>query len=248
MSKELGKDVIKSILNDLSKERPVFCSEADFQLELCRYIRNYFEKNNIKDFKILPEYYYNPNNEKPMYIDILIIVNSKWYPIELKYKTRGNSDHNILLKYETDGCEFTLMNHGAYDNNCYKYLYDILRIEKIKKENENFEEGYAIMLSNDAKYWEGPEKENCIYSDFIIKNGRTILPKKEGLKWDEKASKKTIDGCEMPLKFDDEYKMEWETYGIELNEKQFTNIKIRDIKNVSQFKYIICTIKTKNLG
>lgn len=246
MNKVFNKDVIKDVLNNLSQERPIFCSEADFQLELCRYIRNYLVTNNIKEFKILPEYYYCPNNESPMYIDILVIVDKKWYPFELKYKTKGNSDTNVLLKYEDKECEFILKNHGAHDNNCYKYLYDIFRIEKIRKDNNiNFGEGYAIMLSNDSKYWEGPKNEICYYRDFVIKDNKTI-PDKEDLKWDEKASIGTIKGCEMPLKFDDKYEMKWKEYGSELSKDEFKNAKMRNIEEASQFKYLISVIGSKD--
>ena len=44
MSKQFDKEVIKNLLSELSEERKIFCSEADFQLELARYIRDYLKK------------------------------------------------------------------------------------------------------------------------------------------------------------------------------------------------------------
>ena len=115
-----NKNKVGKIMKDLSGERPIFCSEADFQLELINCIKDYLaERYKEGEYRILPEYYYKIG-DKSMYIDILVIVKGIWYPFELKYKTRGNSDSKNELKYDDNGYEFTLKNHSAHDINCYK--------------------------------------------------------------------------------------------------------------------------------
>ncbi len=76
--------------------------------------QNYPVENNINIFIILHEYYYNPNNKNTIYIDILVNIGDKWYPFELKNKTKGNSNPNILLKQEDDGCENLMILDDEY--------------------------------------------------------------------------------------------------------------------------------------
>ena len=70
------------IVDRLKNRRKIFVSEADFQLELAWTI-----KENYPNAKIRLEYC--PSFDLNMHIDILVIMNNKWYPIELKYKTKG---------------------------------------------------------------------------------------------------------------------------------------------------------------
>ena len=70
------------IVDKLKERRKIFVSEADFQLELAWTI-----KENYPNAKIRLEYC--PTFDLNMHIDILVIMNNKWYPIELKYKTKG---------------------------------------------------------------------------------------------------------------------------------------------------------------
>ena len=77
-----------------------------------------------------------------MHIDILVIIDNKWIPIEIKYKTKGcckNIDNEI----------YNLKNHGAKDVNCYLYLKDIHRIEIIKENVPDFAEGYTVFVTNE---------------------------------------------------------------------------------------------------
>ena len=103
-----------------------------------------------------------------MYIDILIIINNKWYPIELKYKTKGNYDrkNNGDLIYNDNGIDIVLKNHLAYTDNYKLYLNDIERIKRIKKDiKQKFGRGYAIMLTNDSVYWNKDCKWNITNID-----------------------------------------------------------------------------------
>ena len=89
------------IVHKLKERRKIFVSEADFQLELAWTI-----KENYPNAKIRLEYC--PIFDLNMHIDILVIMNNKWYPIELKYKTKG-------CKKVIDDEIFILKNHGAKD-------------------------------------------------------------------------------------------------------------------------------------
>ena len=106
---------ITACMNRLAHKRPVFTSEADFQFSLAWEIKSLYE-----DSEVILEYI--PRYNRNVHIDILVVVDGRFIPIELKYKTRGTD--NIAV----NGIQYHLKNHGAKDVNFYKYLYDIQRI------------------------------------------------------------------------------------------------------------------------
>ncbi len=148
---------IKIVLEELSKRRSVFHSEADFQQELAFAIREKYNKIKIRleiPFKI-------PNDLKNKALDILLIENEKSkIGIELKYP-------KAKLKKEFDDEVFSL----AMDNNPggtrYSFLHDIKRLEELIKQNK-IHKGFVILLTNDKN----------IYSDTKFqadKNGEDRL-------------------------------------------------------------------------
>lgn len=205
---------IYKIIDKLKEKRKLFVSEADFQLELAWII-----KEEYSNAKVRLEY--SPSFDPNMHIDILVVINDKWIPIELKYKTKG------CIKV-VDEEEYHLKNHGAKDVNCYLYLKDIQRIERIKEKINNFEKGYTIFITNEMSYTKEPKTDNCIYKDFSLHNGTT----KQGvLNWSENAGEGTKKNCEKPIVFKNKYEMLWKDYS-----------KI-DVSNTGEFKVLVNEIK-----
>lgn len=196
--------VMENLLEELFKKRPVFYSEADFQFALGWLIQQKYE-----NYKVRFEYTYHPNDKSPMHIDILVITDkNEWIPIELKYKTK-NKPPMVVWNDE----EFILSNHSAKDQNCYRYLKDIQRIEMIKEEQKGkFIEGYAIMLTNDKSY-QGEPGESVCYHKFSIHHTRTIH-KNTKLDWKEGTSDGTKKGMTEPIELKGSYTMEWKEYHI----------------------------------
>lgn len=243
MQKDLQKKDIIHILKELSIDRPIFCSEADFQLELAYRIKNYLKRND-NDVTVLLEYY-QQYADKSMYIDILVIIGDKWYPIELKYKTKSNTDASNYLKYDDKGIEFPLKNHVAQNINCYSYLLDVHRIEEVKNNiGIKFKRGFAIMLTNDDCYWKGPRKDsnsnkyNCHYNNFIIAEDKKIPIGK--LEWDEGIGNKTKNKYPSFTIVHNHDKF-WIDYS-ELLETNFLN-KYTGKDSVCQFRYLITEIE-----
>lgn len=187
---------IYKLLKDLSKKRKLFVSEADFQLELAWLIKEQYPHAKVR-------LEYCPKFNTSMHIDILIIVDEQWIPIELKYKTKG-------CKKIVYGEYYDLKNHSAKDVNCYAYLKDIQRIESIKENVNLFKEGYAVLLTNELSYMKVPTSKNVNYYDFSlhensIKNGT--------LDWSENTSDGTKGrNCKCPIVLNGEYKMNWNEY------------------------------------
>lgn len=192
---------IEKILDELSKERDVFNSEADFQFSLAWKIKEYYEEkykekyqNNYKEefkknFKVKLEYTIIVKDKRKR-VDIMVIKDGVKFPIELKYKTKISKD-NINVKSEKDSDLYNLTNQGAKDITSYDYFKDIQEIELIQQEDSNIGKGYVIMLTNDSNYKDG-KGENTFYENFSIYNTRKI-EQGSTLCWKkEKTTKKRI--------------------------------------------------------
>lgn len=186
---------ILEIMKLLAAKRPLFTSEADFQFALAWEIKSEYEGCNVY-LEFIPEY------DKDIHIDIVVEYNGKYFPVELKYKTKYTDEINY------NGICFQLKNQSAKDVNCYKYLYDIQRIEKFCRHYKQAEEGYAIFITNDISYKKPPVKKDCVYADFSLHEGRSITGK---LDWSEKASDGTKKGCKNPIELEKSYTMHWES-------------------------------------
>ncbi|MBR5323411.1 MAG: hypothetical protein IKV14_01150 [Muribaculaceae bacterium] len=209
------KNKIKEVLENLKLKRKAFCSEADFQFEFAWELQKKLPKAKIRlERPILIN--------KVYYIDIWLIYENKYYPIELKYKTR-------LSTIIDNGEEIELANHAAVDLGCYAYIKDIVRIEEIKNNmgEEKFGGGFAIMLTNEPLYYRDT-KRNSSYQQFKIFENREITG---NLSWgktqtgNEFALKKKFP----PLNLKDKYKISWFDYSI--------------VNNSPNFKYTITHIK-----
>lgn len=190
---------IENIISKLQNKRPVFVSEADLQFEMALIIKDEFPNAKIR-LEYCPSF--NPN----MHIDILVIIDNKWIPIEIKYKTKGGKNCSKQIENEI----FNLKNHGAKDVNSYLYLKDIHRIEDIQEhESKFFQKGYTVFITNDLTYMKKPTKKNCYYREFSLEDG---IIKSGVLKWDSKASDGTKKNCEDPIKLKGKYPIKWKLY------------------------------------
>ena len=186
------------VIKTLQGKRQIFCSEADFQLEMAWVIKEMYH-----DAEVRLEYV--PTFDDKMHIDILVFINNEWIPIELKYKTKKSKKEKMTDQITQEG--FNLKNQGAKNIGCYLYLKDIERIERIKEAvKNNFKEGYAVFLTNDETYRNAPREINCDYEEFSLEDGAI----KEGwLKWKKYPGKK---GIGKSITLEGSYKMKWNKF------------------------------------
>ena len=216
----MGKNMdIIFILNKLKDKRKIFNSESDFQFSLAWEIKEFYKNADIR-----LEYCYD--FRKNIRIDIVVKLDTKIYPIELKYKTK------LYRKYFGDEWYY-LKNHGAQDLGRYDYLKDIQRMELFSNEIHNFEKGFTIILTNDNSYWKKNKKgtvdEQFYLNENIIKTGL--------LKWGEHSSEGTKKNREKPIELNGKYKINWNDYSV-----------IND-NSGGIFKYCLCIVeKIKNVG
>lgn len=166
---------LNSYISNLKNERPVFFSEADFQMSLARLIAE--SNSSIKVILEYP-YYVNPenmDNSQIHYFDILLTDKDSFVVIELKYRQKKLKDsftdpYTCLPIY--------LKEHGAQDQGCFQFWNDVHRIENARARktiaDKSFAKGYSLMLTNDSSYWNKPGKKKTSYDAFQLYNGREI--------------------------------------------------------------------------
>lgn len=145
----------------------LFTSERDFQFILGVAIRELYKT------AIVVMEYYNPssNENKRQYIDILVIMNNKYYPIELKYKHKKN---NIKI---TDNLDYKLSDETCTTDHRKKYCEDIKRLIELQNsqiQNFNFAEGYAILLTNYEQFRNGKLENQYLLSENKIKENNGV--------------------------------------------------------------------------
>ena len=133
---------LQNCLTTLSKKRPFFVSEADFQHCLALELENY-------GYTVFLEFPITIGTKKNEYIDLIVWDNKKktYHPIELKYKTiraqcQGSPFYNPFL----------LKTHSARPINRYLFWKDVFRIEQIKNQL-SCSRGFVVFLTNDNNYW-----------------------------------------------------------------------------------------------
>ena len=211
---------LESVLNELSEERKIFVSEADFQLALAWKI-----KEEYNDAKVRCEYPLQVGNEY-MHIDIMVIREDEWIPIELKYKTSSievNGEKGICIGEE----KYNLKNQSAQDIGRYDYLRDIERIEKIKKSKikigkVNCKRGFTIMISNDPLYRRKPQYKKQEkgaqlpnYYQFSLhetEKGEKVHNIKKRPRWHECTGDGTKKGREHNINLTGTYECNWKPY------------------------------------
>jgi hypothetical protein len=209
-----GLDIIKPLL-ELSKTRKIFHSEADFQFALAWEIQKLYPKAKVR-------LEYCPAEIEPtMHIDILVVIDDYWYPIELKYKTLG-------CNKTFEGEIFKLKNQGDQDTGRYDFLKDVQRIEELSRELPNFKKGYSIFLTNDPSYWSDSGRIDTAYHQFRLCEG---LNKTGSMNWANHAGKGTIKGRENMIVLENNYQIQWQQY-----------CKIDD-KRSGVFKYLVLPLE-----
>lgn len=193
---------IDLIMDTLRERKKIFRDENDFRQELDDTIRDMY--SNAARVKI--EYPAPFNTKKG--IDIVVIMDNKYYPIELKYETKS-------FKGIVDNIEYDLPNDNAQNENSYRCVKDIERIEKFRDTEPLFEKGYTIVLTNDLSYLNEP-REDSQYVDFSIHEGAV---KTGTLNWKRETPKK---GFEDPITLKGTYHINWKEYSKLNDEKSGT--------------------------
>ena len=179
----ITRTLIVDTMKSLAKKRVAFWSEADFQFALACELRSklgagakiYLERPIV-------------TASDTYYVDIWIKVDNVVNPIELKYATKSAE---IIDK---DKERISTSEQVAYDITRFLYLYDIHRIEEIKKDlsfgktDLKFGVGFAIILTSDANYYKLQRNpEGTLDEGFRIHEGNDRF--NQTVQWNNKDKK-----------------------------------------------------------
>jgi hypothetical protein len=199
-----GSTDLQKVLLQLASIRPVFHSEADFQLALAWQLQEHDSHMRVR---------LETRPEAGAHLDIACSRDDLGLStaIEVKYLTRRWSG-------EVNHEQFDLKNQGAQDIRGYDVVKDIYRLERFI-DGHRGSDGVAIVLSNDPYYWK-PHSEvkkatNAAafrLGEGIVLNGRRA--------WGPKTGAGTTKNREDALDLMGSYTLHWQdfaTVGIEPN-------------------------------
>jgi hypothetical protein len=199
-------EVIEKSIN--SSSRP-FLREQDLQIKIIndlkkeiKEIENIFFEYNIKT-DLLSDFNYPWIKDKNVYVDIVVEISNKFFPIEIKYKTI--SEEFTLKVFGEDGLLVSTLKHGASNLGCYDLWKDVKRLEILKERFQNVEQGIILFVTNDSGYKRLPKNINVGYAQFSINEGR-LINNGSTLNWNGEL--KTAPG-RPKLSFKERYRINW---------------------------------------
>lgn len=210
------------ILADLSKKRPIFHSEADFQHALAWEIHQQWPKCSIR-----LEQKFSDSSVQNMYLDIYVSNFSVKIAFELKYKTKK-------LNIDRSEESFRLADQSALDTTRYDFLKDIQRLEQVVHKYPGTI-GYAIFLTNERAYWRPSLDQFTADAQFRIHDGQSLTGM---LSWGERASARTRKGREQTIDIRGKHVVRW---------REYSSLSALSQKN-RMFKYLLIEIKAPLLG
>lgn len=182
------------LLQTLAHTRPVFHSEADFQLAFAWEVQKMFPEAKVRlELPVMA-------GGQTMHVDIWVVLDGKPLAIELKYKKRA-------LDTVIDGERFSFKNDAALDPGRYSFIKDIERLERITA-HVSMAEGYAVLLTNDRSYWKN-SAATPVENAFRLFEGRTLTGE---LRWGSAAGAGTMKGREQALNLSGSYTLAWGDY------------------------------------
>lgn len=136
-----------------------------------------------------------------VYVDMIVTQRGKKIFFELKYKT---SAARLVHSNEL----FDLKQQGAADQGLYDCVKDFSRLERFVDAVPG-SEGYAVLLTNDRRYWSQGIKENTLDRAFKLTQGRFLSGT---LAWADHAGAGSIKGRELAIQLRGEYGIAWRPY------------------------------------
>ena len=197
--------IIEIIEQELLNRTSYFTREQDIQIALA----NKFESSRAFDrvfieqhisAAMLPNYPWTDANN--IYIDLVILKDNVYYPIEIKFKTKNQQ---IPLSVLGTNQLLTLGHHGAQNIGCYDYWKDVKRLEFYEASFPQVEQGIMLFVTNDETYLHPPLNMNTGYAQFSIHEGKTVA-QNETLDWNRALS---ISRNRPPIQLNNTYHLTW---------------------------------------
>jgi hypothetical protein len=213
MEGRFGMIALTPVMESLSKKRPVFHSEADFQHALAWEIHSLREDARVYVEKPCPL------EQKHAHVDIVAEWGERRIACEVKYYTK-----RLGSPYD----DFRLKDQGAQDCGRYDFLWDLFRMERIVA-SAQAAVGCVVLLTNDSLYWHTPRPRRTATMDAALRihEGATV---RGTLFWGDKASPGSMRGRDEKIPLGGAYACRWEDYS-----------RVGD-KPGDEFKYLLLAV------
>lgn len=178
----------------LARSRPVFHSEADFQLALASEIQQQHSDARIRLEKRVAT---QPRIE----LDIFVELDGYRHGLELKYA-------RSKLEIEVAG-ELFALSTGAPDLDRYDVVRDLMRIERLVREGL-IDSGGVLVLTNVTRIWSpaAPDRPT-VYEAFRLDEERALSGM---LDWSASTGEGTKIGRAQPVELTGTYELRWHDY------------------------------------
>jgi hypothetical protein len=189
--------LVSRAIERLAHRRPLFHSEADFQLALAWQLQ---QDDPSAELRLEKRVIDDPRVE----LDILMVLGGRRYGLELKFP-RSKLDVRVAR-------ERFVLRAGAPDLDRYDVLRDVARLERLVAEGI-VDEGCGVVLTNVPGLWQPPSRSvPASYDAFRIHEGREVTGT---LDWGSTASEGTKTGREHPIVLGGNYHLTWRDYSNE---------------------------------
>jgi hypothetical protein len=186
--------LVVGAMEALAGDRPLFHSEADFQLALAWQIQRRHPHARLRlEQRVL--------RDPVIALDVVVRLERRTYALELKYlKTQ--------LRTTVDGERYELAT-GAPDIERYDLLKDVVRVERVV-DHGVADAGCALVLTNAAGLWSPSSTgRRTGFDRFRVHADATLSGV---LEWGETAGSGTRSGREDPIALRGEYGCRWRPY------------------------------------
>lgn len=181
-------------MQTLAKRRPIFHSEADWQLALAWESQLEPPSAQIRLEKRVA-------NNPRIALDVLVRLDGKRYGLELKYP-------RSKLVATFDGEDFRLI-AGAPDLDQHDVIKDLTRLERLVSDNI-VDQGGVVVLTNARSVWSSaPRLTPTSFDAFRIHGGRFLT---EGPGWGPNTGPGTKAGRAITLTVQGQYTGAWHDY------------------------------------
>lgn len=190
-----GSVRLADFLQELSTVRPIFHSEADFQIAFGWHLQTFDPTLRVR---------LETRPAPGVRLDVQVSNQDQTADsaIELKYLTR-------LWSGRHDDEQYDLKNQGAQDIRAYDVVHDIHRVETFVG-NRACGNGAVVCISNDPSYWTAPGHLRETNAAAFRLHDSVVL---EGTRaWGPRAGEGTTRGRETALEIRGRYEMRWLPY------------------------------------
>jgi hypothetical protein len=199
--------IIDMIEQEMLNRTSYFTREQDIQIALAHMFEtsSAFDRVFVEQLipaGMIPNYPWTDDNN--IYIDLVILKDGFYYPIEIKFKTKSQQ---IPLSVLGNDELMTLGHHGAQNIGCYDFWKDVKRLELYEASFPQVVQGIMLFVTNDETYLQPPLNMNTGYAQFSIHEGKTAA-QQETLNWNRTLS---ISRNRPHIQLNRDYHVSWTT-------------------------------------